>query len=256
MNIVTAGSTPLYGDGRSLPRRRPFRVVLSVLLSVLAMLLMGCDRQSAKESQEPQETVPPAAQATVAPKGIIVALGDSLTAGYGIDPDESYPAQLGRRLQADGHHYQVVNSGVSGETTSGTLSRLAWVLSLGPDIVILEIGANDGLRGIDPAVPAANLRQIVEKLRQDNIIVVFTGMKMVWNLGAGYTRAFNAIYPRIASEEQLIFMPFFLQDVATVPTLNIEDGLHPNAAGYRQVVENLYPYVLEAIRRFEERNGR
>lgn len=194
----------------------------------------------------------PNVNAQVALAGTIVAVGDSLTAGLGVDEDSAYPAQLQRKLHAEGHNYQVVNAGVSGETTSGTLSRLEWVLTMNPDIVILEIGANDGLRGIDPAVPAKNLREIVRVLKENNIVTVFTGMKMVWNMGPAYTLAFNAIYPEVADENDLIFMPFFLKDVATKRDLNIEDGLHPNSKGYEVVVKNIYPYVMEAIERFEK----
>jgi len=229
-----------------------FRSCTAFTLMLLSLLLLvtGCDRQEEKK----QPVVAEVADQTE-PLGTIVCVGDSLTAGLGVDEEVSYPAQLGRRLQADGRNYQVVNAGVSGETTSGTLSRLEWILTMKPDIVILEIGANDGLRGIDPAVPARNIREILRVLAENNIIVVFTGMKMVWNLGPAYTLAFNKIYPEIADEKDLIFMPFFLEDVATVRDLNIEDGLHPNARGYEKVVENLYPYVLESIEQFEKIRG-
>lgn len=222
---------------------------LSTVALLLTLLLTGgCDRESPQQTQ----TSPSVTAAETGSGGTIVALGDSLTAGLGVDEEMSYPAQLERRLHADGHMYRVVNAGVSGETTSGTLSRLEWILTLNPDIVILEIGANDGLRGIDPAVPASNLRKMVRLFKEKDIVVVFTGMKMVWNLGPAYTLAFNAIYPEIAAEEDLIFMPFFLEDVATVRDLNNDDGLHPNARGYEKVVDNLYPYVLQAIAQFEK----
>lgn len=184
--------------------------------------------------------------------GTIVALGDSLTAGYGLEEEFSYPALLQRKLEAEGYRYKVINAGVSGETTSGTLSRLEWVLTMNPDIVVLEIGANDGLRGIDPAVPEKNLKEMVRVLKEQNVIIVFAGMKMVWNLGPAYVKQFNAIYPEIADENDLIFMPFFLEDVATNRQLNLDDGLHPNEKGYEVVVENIYPYVIEAIERFEQ----
>ena len=219
------------------------------MLLMAAILVTGCEREPEKRE------VTPASMGQEEPTGTIVALGDSLTAGLGVDEEEAYPAQLARKLAAAGHRYTVINSGVSGETTSGTVSRLDWVLTLAPDIVILEIGANDGLRGIDPAIPARNLRTIVQRLKEEDIVVVFCGMKMVWNLGPLYTAQFNGIYPEIAEEEELIFMEFFLQDVAMVRELNIEDGLHPNGEGYGRVVENLYPYVEEAIRVFEERQG-
>ncbi|SHO48002.1 arylesterase [Desulfopila aestuarii] len=221
--------------------------VVTLLLLVLLLLVTGCDRQ-----EEKQQPVTAKVEEQSEPLGTIVCVGDSLTAGLGVEEELSYPAQLERRLRVDGLNYQVVNAGVSGETTSGTLSRLEWILTMKPDIVILEIGANDGLRGIDPAVPAKNLREILRVLKENDIIVVFTGMKMVWNLGPAYTLAFNGIYPEIADENDLIFMPFFLEDVATKRDLNIEDGLHPNAKGYEKVVDNLYPYVLKAIKQFEK----
>lgn len=228
---------------------------LFCVVGVLLLVASGCDRNG--RDREPEQPVAAVAEGSQSEQiaGTIVALGDSLTAGLGVEESESYPAQLERRLRVDGHHYRVINAGVSGETTSGTLSRLEWVLTMAPDIVILEIGANDGLRGIDPAVPAKNIREIIQVLREKEVIVVFAGMKMVWNLGPAYTLAFNDIYPKIAEEFDLIFMPFFLEGVATVRELNIEDGLHPNARGYELIVNNLYPHVLEAIEQFEERRG-
>jgi len=227
---------------------RRSRIAIGVLMLHFLFLVWACN-----SDREEQKAVPEAATVQPAERaGLIVAVGDSLTAGQGLDEEQSYPAQLQRKLQAAGLQYRVVNAGVSGETTSGTLSRLEWILTLEPDIVILEIGANDGLRGIDPAVPAKNIRQILRTLDEHGVVVVFTGMKMVWNLGPAYTTAFNAIYPEIAGEMELIFMPFFLEDVATRRDLNKEDGLHPNKEGYRKVVDNLYPYVLEAIEKFEQ----
>lgn len=227
----------------------PTRGWAVLALLAVTLLLVGCNGD--REEEASASASADRAQADFS--GTIVAVGDSLTAGLGVEEDFAYPALLQRRLQADGHNYRVINAGVSGETTSGTLSRLEWVLTMKPDIVILEIGANDGLRGVDTAVPAKNLREIVRVLQDNDIITVFTGMKMVWNLGPVYTSSFNAIYPQVADENDLIFMPFFLEDVATKPALNIEDGLHPNARGYEVVVKNLYPYVMEAIERFEKK---
>ena len=204
----------------------------------LVCVLWAC-RQEPEKSKE-------------APKGsastlTIAAVGDSLTAGLGVEPEESYPALLEQQLRAEGLDIQVVNAGVSGETTSGTLARLDWVLTLKPDIVILETGANDGLRGLDLGLVRKNIREIVEKLQEKKIVVVLAGMRMVWNLGPVYTADFNRIYPEIAEEKGLIFMPFFLEEVAAHRALNIEDGLHPNPKGYRIIVDNLLPYVKQAI---------
>lgn len=216
----------------------------SFLLLLMLLVLFGC-----KQESEPQEVSTPK---DLVYSGTIVAVGDSLTAGLGVPESASYPAQLQQKLNEAGRKYRVVNAGVSGETTSGTLSRLDWILSTKPDIVILETGANDGLRGIDPAIPRKNINEILGRLAHERVVVVLAGMKMVWNLGPVYIAAFNAIYPELAAEHKVVFMPFFLDDVATVPRLNTEDGLHPNEAGYAVVVEKIYPYVLQAIEKFEE----
>ena len=208
------------------------------------MLLLGVIFSCRQES----EKSPPIGGSTSTESALtIVAVGDSLTAGQGVEESEAYPALVEKALRAGGHDVKVVNAGVSGETTSGTLSRLDWVLTLDPDIVILETGANDGLRGIDTTLVRNNLRQIIELLQQKGIIVVLAGMKMVWNLGPGYTSEFNRIYPELAAEKELIFMPFFLEGVATRREFNQEDGLHPNPAGYRIIAETILPYVEEAV---------
>lgn len=213
------------------------RTCLFVMCAVFLGLLLGC-------RQEEQVSVRAAPAKTAL---TIVAVGDSLTAGLGVAEEESYPALLERQLQDGGLDVRVINAGVSGETTSGTLARIDWVLTMQPDIVILETGANDGLRGIDPGLVRANIRQIIERLKEENIIVVLAGMRMVWNLGPVYTADFNRIYAEIAEEKGLIFMPFFLEGVATSPSLNIEDGIHPNPQGYQIIVANLLPYVKEAV---------
>ena len=136
----------------------------------------------------------------------IVAVGDSLTAGYGLDESESYPVLLEKKLQAAGYNYKVVNAGVSGETSSGTLSRMQWILTLKPDIVILETGANDGLRGIDPKLIEKNLREILQILKEREVVVLLAGMKMVWNLGPIYVASFNGIYPQLAKEFDVRFL--------------------------------------------------
>lgn len=209
-----------------------------VVMAIVFGLLGGC-----RQEEEPRAKP----EATTAAALTIVAVGDSLTAGYGVAESEAYPALLETKLQSAGLDVRVVNAGVSGETTSGTLARLDWVLTLDPDIVILETGANDGLRGLDPAMVRDNLRQIVDILQGKDIVVVLAGMKMVWNLGPAYTGEFNRIYPDLAAEKELIFMPFFLQGVATDPALNLDDGIHPNPAGYRIIADNILPFVREAL---------
>jgi acyl-CoA thioesterase-1 len=183
-------------------------------------------------------------------EGTIVAVGDSLTAGLGVAEDQAYPAQLARRLQAGGYNYQVINAGVSGETSSGALSRIEWVISsLRPDIVILETGANDGLRGLDPDLLKTNLDRLVSTLTARNIQVIMAGMLMLPNLGPDYTRAFSDIYPQIAQKHGVIFIPFFLDGVAGEAHLNQPDKLHPTVDGYTRIVETVYPYVVRSIER-------
>lgn len=220
--------------------------ILLVFLAVLAVLLSGCENRSEK----PRSVETPVQKEEV--RGIIVALGDSLTAGLGVELEDAYPALLQNKLDEENHLFRVVNAGVSGETTSGTLSRLNWILSQNPDIVILEIGANDGLRGIDTNLVERNIEEILVKLQERGVVTVLAGMKMVWNLGENYTLKFNAIYPKLAEKYDLIFMPFFLKDVAAEVELNNADGIHPNEKGYEVITKNIYPYVLEAIKRLEK----
>lgn len=177
----------------------------------------------------------------------IVALGDSLTAGYGIAPSYSYPAQLEEKLQEKGYSCRVINSGVSGETSRGTLSRLNWIINLKPDIIIVETGANDGMRGIDPLHTKENIITIINQLKENDIVVILAGMRMLENLGKDYTIAFNAIYQEIAKETGVIFMPFFLDKVAAIPSLNIHDGIHPTRSGYTIITENILPFVMNAL---------
>ncbi len=224
----------------------PGIMVAQVTLFCVLFLLSGCKQETEQVQEESvQEEY----------LGTIVAVGDSLTAGFGIDEEFSYPAQLQQRLTQEGRKYRVINAGVSGETSSGTLSRLEWILTMDPDIVILEIGGNDGLRGIDPIVPRKNIDQILQILDDRNVITILVGMKMVLNLGEEYTTAYNSIYPELAEKHELIFMPFFLQGVATFPGLNTADGIHPNSDGYSVVVKNIYPHVIKAIMSLEKEGG-
>lgn len=217
---------------------RTIRTMIAITFVGLAMI--GCDNP-------PPEAAAPSPPAAVSPQSVIVCMGDSLTAGYGVDEAQAYPALLETRLRETGFRYQVINAGVSGETSSGALSRLDWMLTLEPDIVILETGANDGLRGVDPALTRRNIETIVAKLRAENIVVVLAGMQMVRNLGPEFTRSFGAIYPEIARASELILIPFFLEGVAGRSDLNQADGIHPTADGYRLIVDHIQPYIVQAI---------
>jgi acyl-CoA thioesterase-1 len=203
-------------------------------------------------SEQRKETPAVPEQNQAAYQGTIVAMGDSLTAGLGVNENDAYPAQLERKLQAAGLYWRVVNAGIIGETSSGALSRINWVLKLKPDIVILETGANDGLRGVDPRVTQRNIDEMLSILKKKNVLVVLAGMRMLRNLGAEYTDAFQAIYPRLAAKHNVTLVPFFLQGVAGESSLNQNDGIHPTAEGYRVITGKIYPYVLPAIKRYRE----
>jgi len=176
----------------------------------------------------------------------IVALGDSLTAGYGLPEADAFPVRLERALKERGHDVVIVNAGVSGDTTAGGLARLDWALADRPAIVMVALGANDGLRGIDPRTTRANLDAIFDRLGKEKVRTLILGMYAPPNLGRAYGDAFNAIYPELAARHGAALMPFMLQDVATVPTLNQGDGIHPNRAGVAILVRNVLPYV-EAV---------
>ena len=174
----------------------------------------------------------------------IVAFGDSLTAGLGVQADESYPAQLQRRLDSLGYHYRVINAGVSGDTTAGGLRRVPWILSNKPELVILELGANDGLRGLPVDHTKSTLRQIIRQLQEAGTRVVLAGMKLPPNYGQDYTASFEAMYQVLAKEHRVSLIPFFLEGVGGSSSLNQADGIHPTKAGYEVIVEQ----VLKVIR--------
>jgi len=177
----------------------------------------------------------------------IVALGDSLTAGFGLSAGDAFPAKLQRSLKAKGIDVEIVNAGVSGDTASGGLERLEWAVPPGTDAVIVELGANDMLRGIDPHVTRKAIGTIVRKLRERHIAVLLCGMVASPNLGKDYAAAFNLIYPDMAVAYGAIYYPFFLNGVATFANLNQRDGLHPTAAGIDVIVDKILPSVEQLI---------
>lgn len=186
----------------------------------------------------------------------IVALGDSLTAGYLLGPDEGFPEQLERALKEAGHeNVKVVNAGVSGDTSSGGLARLDWAVGPEADAVIVELGANDALRGIDPGLARENLTEIVTRLKERGLPILLAGMLAPPNLGSDYGAEFNPIYPELAETEELIFYPFFLDGVAGDRNLNLRDGIHPTAEGIAIIVERILPKVEELIAAAEEKKS-
>ena len=181
----------------------------------------------------------------------IVVLGDSLVAGYGLSPGESFPEKLQAKMDAQGVPVAITGAGVSGDTTSGGLARLDWSVPEGTKGVILELGANDMLRGLPPATTRANLTAMIERLRARGIEVMLAGMRAAPNMGPEFQAEFDAIYPELAEEYGLILDPFFLDGVTAVPENLLDDGMHPNATGVDVMVERIAPLVAE----FAERLG-
>jgi len=214
--------------------------LLTGIAMTLCTLFGACEKE-----QEPAALLPGKPAVT---QGTIVAVGDSLTAGYGVPEPDAYPAQLEKKLRQEGLNWRVVNAGISGETSSGTLARIDWILKLKPDIVILETGANDGMRGVDPDLTRRNIDKIATELQAKGVVVVLAGMQMLTNMGPSYTRKFSAIYPKVAKDRDLILIPFMLDKVAGTERLNLSDGIHPTGEGYAIVTENVYPYLLQAIK--------
>jgi acyl-CoA thioesterase I len=185
----------------------------------------------------------------------IVVLGDSLSAGLGLPAEAAFPAKLAQALKVKGIAASVANAGVSGDTASGGLGRLDWSVPQGIEAVIIELGANDALRGIDPKLTKAALDTILTKLASRYISVLLAGMKAPRNMGPDFVKAFDAIYPALASTHAVVFYPFFLDGVAADPKLNQGDGMHPNAAGVDAIVVRILPRVEELIARVRAARG-
>ena len=213
--------------------RRLFNVILA------AILLVGATA-----------AVPAAAE----PQRLLV-LGDSLTAGYGLNQGKGFTDQLGDALAAAGDNVIVINGGVSGDTSAGGAGRICWLLADKPDAAIVELSANDALRGLDPADTRRHLARIIDELKAAGIEVLLAGMLAPPNLGREYGAAFNAIYPDLAEEKGVALYPFFLDGVAAEPALNQDDGIHPNARGVAVIVERILPAVRRLLASAREAGG-
>lgn len=249
----------------NIPSRLPQRLLTVTGLTV-AIALSGCQREpdanTAENSQNNNQTVNTTAAEPQTPESAqskpsansteqqapltILALGDSLTEGLGVDNDANYPAQLEARLQEMGYNnVKVVNSGLSGETSTGLVNRLDWVLQTKPDITILTIGANDAMRGIEVATIEANIRTAVKRLQDNGSEVILGGMQIYDNLGSDYVESFAAIYPRVAKDMNVTLIPFFLEGVGGDPKLNQADAIHPTREGYSIIVNNNILPILQ-----------
>lgn len=190
-----------------------------------------------------------AAASALAQERVIVAFGDSLTAGFGVPAEQTYPARLGERLRREGYDYKVVNAGVSGDTTAGGLRRVDWALRLKPEIVIVELGVNDAFRGQKLSAVRANLEQIVARFQGAGARVLLAGMRLPPNYGTRYADDFHRLFGEVARARNVPYIPFFLEGVGAVTHLNQPDGIHPTADGYAIVVDHLWPFLQPLLRR-------
>ena len=210
---------------------------------LLITFLVSCGEQPSNDQSQtlPTDTTANVAVKTTSTKKIIF-FGNSLTAGYGLDEQESFPSLIQARLDSLNLDYEVVNAGLSGETSAGGLSRIDWIMNQQVDIFVLELGANDALRGLDLANTKQNLQGIIDKVlsKDKSIIIILAGMRAPPNMGAEYATAFEEIYIQLSEENKLPLIPFLLENVGGIPALNIEDGKHPNAKGQKIVADNVW----------------
>jgi acyl-CoA thioesterase-1 len=237
------------------PRPRPRRSSPLVLLVLAAVAACGDGSRDAARGGPPARPPDAGGAARAAPDGpgeaadlpVVVFLGDSLTAGYQLPAEQAFPAVLAERLAAEGLPFRAVNAGSSGDTSAGGLARLDWVLRSDPDVVVVELGANDALRGQDLAVTEANLREIVRRLEARGVAVLLVGLRIPPNYGADYAERFVTMYRRVAAETGVPLVPFLLAGVGGEEGLNLADGIHPNAEGHRQAADNVAPYLRPLV---------
>ncbi len=243
-----------------------------VLTYLLVLILAGCNQEPSVTTSAPPANPPKdgigqrlgtdvtaqpgrSNRSPVSQQPRIVAFGNSLTAGLGVSSHEAYPAQLQRVLDMQGYKYRVINAGVSGETSAGGLRRVSWVLQSQPAIVILELGGNDGLRGLRIEETKSNLDQIIRRVEEAGAIVVLAGMKLPPNYGSDYTSRFENMYQTLADQHRLTLIPFFLDPVAGSTTLNQADGIHPTAEGYRMIVDRIVPILTTVLEKQRRRDA-
>jgi acyl-CoA thioesterase I len=236
-----------------------WRKLATLTLTLVIPVAAACGPQLPEDSPQVARAVPvahraPSRPATAAPVlsgSLIVFLGDSLTAGLGLDEDEAYPALLGKGLEEEGLPVRVINAGVSGDTTAGGLSRIDWLLNQHPDVVVVALGANDGLRGQPVEGVERNLREIVRRAQAAGARVLLAGMKMPPNYGPDYTSRFEGMYTAISKDMNVPLVPFLLEGVGGDRRLNQADGIHPTAEGQEILAKNVKPYLEDVLREVE-----
>lgn len=224
------------------------RIHLYILFSIL---LLSCSNNG---TERDKNAAGKAGQATTVEKPevkTIIFFGNSLTAGYGLDPSEAFPALIGQKIDSLGLPYRIVNAGVSGETSAGGNGRIDWILKQPVDIFVLELGANDGLRGISPDETLKNLQAILDKVKAANpaATLIISGMQIPPSMGQRYTKQFNAVFPKLAKDNNALLIPFLLDRVGGEVTLNQEDGIHPTAEGHQIVAENVWSVLSGVIQK-------
>lgn len=226
--------------------------VINLSLILFTLLLSACssDRQGAIATDPSSGKEVTVKDEPKQKKKVILFFGNSLTAGYGLEYDESFPSLIGERLDSLGKEYEVVNAGVTGETTATGSNRVKWVLERQPThIFVLELGGNDGLRGVPVEETEKNLGKIIDVVREVNpeTVIILAGMMVPPSMGPEYSNAFQKIFPRVAETKKVLLIPFLLDHVAGIDTLNLPDGIHPNAVGQKLVVENVWDVLKEVI---------
>jgi acyl-CoA thioesterase-1 len=221
----------------------------TIIITCLIILFSACTNNKKPGESNQSQTNNTKDSATFSKKKTIVFFGNSLTAGYGVSPSQAFPAIIQKKIDSLGLAYEVINAGVSGETSSGGKTRIDWILRQRVDIFILELGANDGLRGIPLSETKRNLQAIIDKVKAKNVStkLIFAGMEIPPNMGQTYTTEFRNIYRELATNNAMTLIPFILEGVGGEPTLNQQDGIHPTAEGHKIVAGNVWKYLEKLL---------
>jgi acyl-CoA thioesterase-1 len=226
------------------------KISFNHLLAILFVLITACNSSPKKEEKAAEKEVEEKVTEQAEPQNNIIFFGNSLTAGYGVEAEEAFAGLIQERLDSLGYNYNVINAGVSGETTASGLSRVEWVVKRQPvEIFILELGGNDGLRGIKPEETNRNLRAIIDKVRKihPDVKILLAGMMVPPNMGQAYAEEFQKVFPKIAKEKNVNLIPFLLKDVGGEADLNLPDGIHPTPKGHKIVAETVWEHLKEML---------